>query len=42
MLRLVLICVGIACVVVLVGLPLLAAWAMAGEDRTPLDPGDVD
>lgn len=41
MLRLVVICVGLACVVVLVGLPLLAAWAMAREDSA-LDPGDID
>lgn len=41
MLRLVLVCVGIACVVVLVGLPLLAAWLMRCDDAF-LDPGDVD
>lgn len=41
MLRLVLICAGLACLLVIVGLPLLAAWAMAHDDAA-LDPGDVD
>lgn len=41
MLRLVLVCVGIACLVVLVGLPLIAAWLMAREDGA-LDEDDLD
>jgi hypothetical protein len=41
MLRIVLIAIGLACLLVLVGLPLVAAW-LAHHDETFLDPGDID